>query len=167
MVRWRSELALLLDQQIPCCYFPKEANTTSTQLHGFSDASELAFAGTVYLQVEDSNNDVHISLVMDQTRVVPTTHLTIPRLELCGATILACMLHNISNTVNIAPENIHAWTDSLVVLSWLRGNPSCFKTFVGNRVLDIMERVSPCRWHHVDGSSNPADCTSRGLFPKN
>ena len=163
--RWGSELAILRDHQIPSCYFPKEANTTSIQLHGFSDASELAYAGEVYLRIKDSNNDVHLGLVMAKTRVAPIKSLTIPHLELCGATLLARMLHHISNTLNIAPEDTHTLTDSLVVLSWLQGNPRRFKTFIGNQVSDIMDLVSPCRWHHVDGSSNPADCASRGLFP--
>ena len=65
---------------------PKEANTTSIQLHGFSNASELAYAGAVYLWVEDLNNDVHISLVMAKTRVAPIKRLIIRHLELCEAT---------------------------------------------------------------------------------
>lgn len=28
-----------------------------------------------------------------------------------------------------------------------------------------MENVPPERWNHVDGTSNPADCASRGLYP--
>ena len=113
---------MLRNHQIPRCYFPKEANTISIQLHGFSDTSELAYAETVYLRVEKSNNNVHTSLVMAKTRVALIKCLTIPRLQ------------HISNTLNIAPEDIYAWTDSLVVLSWLQGNPRRFKTFVGNRV---------------------------------
>ena len=132
--RRRSELAILRDHKIPPCYFPKEANATSIQLHGFSDASELAYAGAVCLRVKDLNNDVRISLVMAKTRVAPNKRLTIPRLELCGATLLARMLHHVSNTLNITPEDIHvhAWTDSLVVLSWLQGNPRRYKNFIGN-----------------------------------
>ena len=61
-------------------------------------------------------------------------------------------------------EAMHEYFE--MVLSWLQGNPRQFKTFVGNRVSDIMDLVSPCRWHHVIGSSNPTDCASRGLFPK-
>ena len=63
-------------------------------------------------------------------------------------------------------ESVYAWTDSLVVLSWLCGNPRRFKTFVGNRVSEIMELIPPRHWNHVQGSDNPADCASRGLYPK-
>ena len=62
-------------------------------------------------------------------------------------------------------NNVDAWTDSTVVLSWLSGNPRRFKTYVGNRVAQIVNRIPPERWKHVPGTSNPADCASRGLFP--
>lgn len=41
-LQWRSELHSLSDKPIPRCYSPKEA---TIQLHGFSDASEDAYAG--------------------------------------------------------------------------------------------------------------------------
>ena len=53
----------------------------------------------------------------------------------------------------------------MVVLGWLSGNPHQFKTFVGNRVSNVMELVPPERWHHVSVEENPADSASRGLFP--
>ena len=40
-----------------------------------------------------------------------------------------------------------------------------FKTIVGNRISYIVELISPNRWRHVNGTDNPADCASRGLFP--
>ena len=55
------------------------------ELHGFSDASEHAYAGIVYLRVFDSDGNVHVSLVMSKTKVAPIKCLTIPCLELCGA----------------------------------------------------------------------------------
>ena len=42
--RWRSESMELRRCLIQRSYFPKEANVTATQLHGFSDASERAYA---------------------------------------------------------------------------------------------------------------------------
>ena len=47
--QWRSELSLLSERHISRCYFPKDAQIVSIQLHGFSDASEQAYAGIVYL----------------------------------------------------------------------------------------------------------------------
>ena len=106
----------------------------SIQLHGFCDASEVAYAGVVYLRAIDSRNQVHISLVIAKTRVAPIKRLTIPRLELCSAVILSKLLGHVANTLAIPPTNIYAWSDSQVVLGWLQGNPRRFKPFVGNRI---------------------------------
>ena len=62
-------------------------------------------------------------------------------------------------------EDVFAWTDSTIVLNWIQGNPRRFKTYVGNRVSQIMDLISPSQWRHVNGTENPADCASRGLFP--
>ena len=59
----------------------------------------------------------------------------------------------------------YAWSDSTIVIDWLNGNPRRFKTFVGNRVSHILDRILSDRWNHIDGGDNPADCASRGLFP--
>ena len=62
-------------------------------------------------------------------------------------------------------EDVYAWTDATIVLNWIQGNPRRFKTYVGNRVSQIMDLVPPDHWRHVSGAENPADCASRGLFP--
>ena len=56
-------------------------------------------------------------------------------------------------------------TDSTIVLDWLSGSPRRFKTFVGNRVSEILDITSPSQWRHVPTASNPADCASRGMSP--
>ena len=164
-LQWRSELDLLTDKTISRCYFPNTVRITSIQLHGFSDASELAYAGVVYLRMMDSKGEVHTSLVISKTRVAPIKRLTIPRLELCGAHLLAKLLHHVREVLCIPLHNVYAWTDSTIVLNWLDGNPRRFKTYVGNRISCVMELVPPKQWNHVNGSDNPADCASRGLFP--
>ena len=67
--------------------------------------------------------------------------------------------------LDIPIDDIHAWTDSTIVLSWLEGSPRRFKTYVGNRVSRIIDVVPPNRWGHVMGQDNPADCASRGILP--
>ena len=42
-LQWRTELTLLSDRHIPRCYFPKQSQIESVQLHGFSDAAEEAY----------------------------------------------------------------------------------------------------------------------------
>jgi hypothetical protein len=113
----------------------------------------------------DSDGRIHISLVTSKTKVAPIKRLTIPRLELCGAHLLARLLYHVQNTFGLPLNCVYAWTDSTIVLSWLVGNPRCFKTYVGNRIYHILELTSPDRWNHVDGADNPADSPSRGLLP--
>lgn len=135
------------------------------ELHGFSDASQLAYAGVVYLRMIDQHGDIHISLVVSKTKVAPIKRLTIPRLELCGAHLLSQLLHHCKIVFNLPPDKVFAWTDSTIVLNWLVGSPRRFNTYVGNRVSYIVELIAPDRWSHVEGLQNPADCASRGLLP--
>ena len=164
-LQWRSELRLLSNKHIPRCYFDKKTQIVSIQLHGFCDASENAYSAVVYLRMIDSFGKVQISLVTSKTKVAPIKKLTIPRLELCGAYLLAQLLSHLQNVFNLPLNTVYAWTDSTIVLSWLVGNPRRFKTYVGNRVSYIVELIAPDRWNHVQGLDNPADCASRGLFP--
>ena len=165
-MRWRSQLKLLSQVHIPRCYFPKDAQLASLQLHGFSDASEDAYSGVVYLRMEDTEGSIHVALVASKTRVAPLKRLSIPRLELCGAQLLTKLLSHVRLNLNIPIEDVFAWTDSTIVINWLDGSPRRFKTYVGNRVSFIISHVPSKNWNHVRGEQNPADCASRGLFPK-
>ena len=164
-LKWRSELDLLSTKNVPRCYHDKTTSVTSMELHGFSDASELAYSAVVYLRMECADGSIQIGLVLSKTKVAPIKRLTIPRLELCGAQLLARLLHHVRIVLNIPLDKSYAWTDSTIVLHWLVGSPRRFKTYVGNRVSNIVELLGPERWHHVSGLDNPADCASRGLFP--
>ena len=54
-----SELQDLQCISLPRCYF-KDREIVSIQLHGFSDASENAFASAIYLRTEYEDNEVEI-----------------------------------------------------------------------------------------------------------
>ena len=164
-LQWGSELKLLSDKHLPRCSFPDAVSIVAVELHGFCDASERAYAGVVYLGMINSTGDVHLSIVASKTKVAPIKRLTIPRLELCSARLLTQLLHHIQHVFNLPLNCVYTWTDSTIILSWLVGNSRRFKAFVGNRILHIVELISPDRWRHVNGTDNPADCASRGLFP--
>ena len=66
---WKTELPAFSQKFIARCYFPKDVNATSVQLHGFSDVAEDVYPVVVYLFMVDSNGTVHISLVMAKTKV--------------------------------------------------------------------------------------------------
>ena len=127
-LKWRSELDLLPTKLIPRCYFNKGTEVASLQLHGFSDASENAYAAVVYLRVTDTFCRTQVSLVSSKTKVAPINKLTIARLELCGAYLLSQLFFHIQNVFNIPLSSVYAWTDSTIVLNWLVGNPRRLET---------------------------------------
>ena len=57
--KWRNEPPILCNQLIPPCYFPTAARVVTFQLHGFCNASEVAYAGVVYLQMVDCDDAIH------------------------------------------------------------------------------------------------------------
>lgn len=161
---YRRELAQLSMLQIPR-WINTSANNILIELHGFSDASKLAYAAAVYVRVVDNNGDVYVTLVTAKTKVAPIKQVSIPRLELCGAVLVTRLLVEVAEVLKISKEFIHAWTDSTVVLAWLNSHPSRWQTFVANRVSEILTTLEANQWSHVKSKFNPADCASRGLKP--
>ncbi|XP_008179890.1 uncharacterized protein LOC103308389 [Acyrthosiphon pisum] len=128
---------------------------TEAQLIGFSDASKRGYSAVVYLRLSYGAGSGTVHLLTARSKVAPLKNsrldesLSVPRLELCGALLLAQTLRrvhsNLSSIIHIS--SIHAWTDSTVVLSWLTTQQVTFK------------------WRYVPSLQNPADCVSRGLLP--
>ncbi|KAJ8730047.1 hypothetical protein PYW07_017085 [Mythimna separata] len=137
--------------------------TSTKELHVFADASQAAYGAAVYIRVIEEER-VYVNLISAKTKVAPIEkQISIPRLELCGAALAAKLIFEVSQVMNIAKENLHAWTDSTIVLAWLKGGSSRWNTFVSNRVSEILNILDYEQWRHVTTDTNPADCASRGL----
>lgn len=163
---YKRQLPVLQNIKIPrwINYSPQQAATT--EIHGFSDASTQAFSAVVYTKTTDVKGNAQINLITSKTRVAPIKQITLPRLELCGATLLAKLIQQVQTSMEIPNVETYAWTDSTIVLAWIKGEPGKWKTFVANRVTEINSSIKSCKWHHVKSSDNPADIASRGVYPK-
>ena len=164
-LQWNSELHFFSDCHVPRYYFPKNVSIAKYQLHGFSDASENAYSAVIYIRGEDTEGNFHVGLVLAKTKVSPIKRLTIPRLEFCGAHLLSQLIEHVREIHDLPLANLFAWTDSTIVLNWLKGSSRRFKTFVRNRVSTIVHNTPPKCWNHVWSLENPADCASRGIYP--
>lgn len=138
---------------------------TNIEIHGFCDASESAYAAALYIRVEKFNKEIETFLLTAKTRVAPSKKISLPRLELCGAVLLSKLTHTILKNLQISNFSTHYWTDSTIVLAWLKKPPCHWSTFVGNRISEILDNVGNENWTHIDSADNPADIASRGCSP--
>ena len=162
---WVMELQHLKKLRIPRCVRRRPAPPIEFELHGFCDASELAFGACIYLRVKYGPDDYDAHLLMGKTRVAPLRQLTIPRMELQAALALVRMMIKVIKALEglIQFARIALWGDSMTVLAWLKSLTVKFHAFVANRVTEILEAFPAEFWNHISGLLNPADDASRGL----
>ena len=95
--------------------------------------------------------------------------ISLPQLEPSAALLLA-QLHEATSQAleDLNFEKTILWSDSRITIHWINTSLNSLKTFVRNRVSDIIEitsTIKKCEWRHVRSESNPADLISRGLLP--
>jgi hypothetical protein len=132
---------------------------SEVRLMAFSDASKLAYAAVVYLQVKRDDGEWCSTLVFAKARVNPVKEMTVPRLELMGILIAVRAVEFIRSSLKLSGRTI-LWSDSQCALKWIDSN-RVQGMFVENRLREI-RRAKGIEYRYVPTKQNPADRASRG-----
>lgn len=120
-----NKLSYLNSLSIPRCILVSDLDINAKFiLCGFCDASQVAYGARIYLISRDKNGQVDSQLVCAKSRLAPLSSMSLPRLELCGALLLAQLMEKVTDVLELTIAEIHLFTDSTIVLDWLNSEPS-------------------------------------------
>ncbi|XP_062699648.1 uncharacterized protein LOC134284654, partial [Aedes albopictus] len=143
-IQFRRQLPVVNEMRKPRCVIPGDA--IRIKLHGYSDASKRAYGAVVYARCIAADGSISVKLVASKSRVTPIKPVTIPRLELCGAKLLAKLVEKITSTMNVKFDDVTLWAKS-AIKRILSGCQICAKrrpTFGKQIMGDLPEhRVTP------------------------
>ena len=88
-------------------------------LHGFSDASQHAYAAAIYAVMLHDDSPPKATLLAAKSKVAQLKTFRILRLELCGALLLARLIEGMRASLLSPSKEIYCWSDSQVDLAWL------------------------------------------------
>ena len=154
---WLEDIVNLKNCKIPRCYFNSQYD--NLELHLFCDESETAYGSVAYLRSVSPNN-VQCSITLAKLRLVPLKRgslKTIPRIELNSAKLAVILYLQLVKELDLDFSNVYFWTDSTIVLSYIRSKDRKFQRFVSNRIAFIHSHTSESMWKFVPCELNPAD----------
>ena len=162
--QWLDSLSNIENLTVSRCLKPENfGNHRSAQLHHFSDASEDGYGAASYLRLENTSGNFHCVLLLGKSRVAPLKTITIPRMELTAATVAINLHKLLSKELEIPIHRTLFWSDSTIVIQYIRNEAKRFQTFVANRLSLIHDVSLPTQWKYVPSELNPADYASRGI----
>ncbi|XP_055615009.1 uncharacterized protein LOC129761315 [Toxorhynchites rutilus septentrionalis] len=160
----KTELPLLTHINVPRCV--TFDNVVSFSLHGFADASSVAYGAYIYLRNEFADGSAKLRLLSSKSKVAPLHELSIPRKELCAALLLTRLLQRVIPALQMEMREIVLWSGSTIVLAWMRKPLDQLQQFVRNRIAEIRKFTAECQWNYIRSQSNPADIVTRGQLPE-
>ena len=164
--KWRNEIVGLQSLKGSRCYAPGDfGQIVSQSIHCFSDASSVGYGVALYIRSVNIEGKVHVALAMAKSRVSPLKFVRIPRLELTASAVSVKVSALLLEEIDCPEMDVHFWTDSTIVLGYIRNETKRFRTYVANRIHTIHSYSSVNQWRHVPSELNPADLASRGLSP--
>lgn len=162
-LRLKSQLYDINQLQISRCV-KFNSDLQSVQLQGFCDASQDAYGACIYVRTKLGLNEYRSELLCSKSRVAPLKAVSLPRLELSAAVLLARLIDKVKESLE-EPIQTCLWSDSTIALNWIASSSRNWSVFVANRVGEIQRLTQISDWRHVPSCDNPADILSRGLYP--
>ena len=84
---------------------------------------------------------------MAKSRLVPIKTLTMPRLELNTVVIGVKLFNLITHEIDLPIEKLKFWSYSMLTLQYIQDQSHRFKTYVANRIFQILESISSNDWN--------------------
>ena len=146
-----------------CLSYHVKENVIASYVHGFCDASNLAYCASIHF-VYESETGMYVKLMTSKTRVAPLKPMTIPRLELMSARVLTSLVSKVRRELEeqVETAEFRYWSDSKTALCWI-DNRGEWKQFVRHRVNKMLKVTEKAKWGHCPGKENPVDLGTRGV----
>ncbi len=168
MISWVESLLNISTLHFPRCIKPQAFDVGSVELHAFCDSSERAYGCCFYLRCINQFGAIHVSLLSGKSRLAPIKSISIPRLELQAAYLAATIEMNLKHELSdLSLSCTTFWSDSRIVLAYIKNTTRRFHVFVSNRVSSILSTSEASQWRHISGKENPADLLTRGMTVQN
>ena len=150
------------DLRIPRCLIVTQTNGSEMELHLFGDACESGYGAVAYV-CSNLDGIRTVTLLFSKARVAPPKAVSLPRLEVSAAVLAVRMYETINQADLIACDKTFFWTDSMIVLHYIRNTSTPFCIFVANRLAVIHDHITESQWYYVPCATNPADKLSRAI----
>ncbi|GAA53457.1 hypothetical protein CLF_110267, partial [Clonorchis sinensis] len=116
---WQRDIQRVETLKIPRCIMPTRFDVRYTELHIFSDASEVGYGSVVYLRCIRSSGMVCCNFLIGKSRVAPMKPVTIPRLELQAAVLSVRLKSLVLRELFLKIDSTYLWTDFMIVLHYI------------------------------------------------
>ena len=141
---WKNQLIGLENVSTNRCYHPKDFGTVvRNEVHAFSDASKDAIEVAAYLKQLNQKGEASVSLEFGQAKVAPIRPTSIPRLELCAAVLSTKAVKKLRTELDLTIDAVKFYTDSKVVLGYVKNDARRFHVYVANRIQTIRDTSEP------------------------
>lgn len=135
--KWLEFRKALNDVPIPRHIFAGKV-PMEIQSHVFLDACENAYGAGI-----DKSGTVILCLLYAKLQIATIIAQTIPRLELRAVKLAVVLTYKVTTDLEFNNKSVVFFTDSRIVIELTNYKSWCYKTFVANGILAILEGRVP------------------------